>query len=165
MSENTTDQGAQPTAPEAKQGDPADQPLGEGGKKALEAERARASELDKALKAAQAKLDEIEKAKMSDLERAQAAAKEAADKLAALERTTMRQRVALTKGVPAKWVDRLKGDTEAELAADADAILADLRPDATTPKPDLSQGGSARDHMALNGDPLERSLRDALGIA
>ena len=33
-----------------------------------------------------------------------------------------------------------------------------------TPKPDLSQGGTGREHMALNGDPLEQSLRSALGI-
>lgn len=34
-----------------------------------------------------------------------------------------------------------------------------------TPKPDLSQGGSSGAPLALNGDPLEASLKQALGIA
>ena len=141
---DTTDQAAQQqTESTETQGDPANQPLGEGGKKALEAERARANEAEKALRAAQAQLDEIEQAKLSELEKAQKAANEASAKLAEYERTTIRQKVALEKGLPAKWVDRLKGDTETDLAADADAILADLQPGTTTPKPDLSQGGKA----------------------
>jgi primosomal protein N' len=126
-----------PVTEPAPQGDPA---LGEGGEKALKAERARANALEKQVKDAQAKLDAIEAAKLSDLEKAQKAANDAATQLAEFQKTTLRQQVALEKGVPAKWVDRLKGDTQAELEADADAILADIKPDSTTPKPDLSQG-------------------------
>jgi hypothetical protein len=33
------------------------------------------------------------------------------------------------------------------------------------PRPDLSQGSGANDHMALNGDPLLDSLKQKLGIA
>lgn len=164
MSETTTDQAptAETDQQQTAQGDPADKPLGEKGEKALRAERDRANELDKALKAAQAKLDQIEQAKLSDLEKAQKEAQEAAKKLAEYERTTLRQKVALDEGVPAKWVDRLKGETEADLRADALAILADLQPASTTPKPDLSQGGKG-EPPALNSSTLENALRAKLG--
>lgn len=170
MSETTTSQPVvtatpatvAPTAPTTAQGDPA--PLGEAGEKALKAERARANQMEKDLKAAQAKLDEIAAANLSDLEKAQKAAKDAADRLAEFERTTLKQQVALEKGLPAKWVDRLKGDTKAELEADADAILADIKPDTTTPRPDRTQGGSGQP-PALNSDGLEQALMSKLGIA
>lgn len=126
------------TPPVAQQGDPA--ALGENGELTLKKERARANELEKQMKAAQAKLDAIEAANLSELEKSQKAAKASADRVAELEKADLRKTVALEKGVPAKWVDRLKGDTQAELEADADAILADIKPDSTTPKPDLSQG-------------------------
>lgn len=55
-----------------------------------------------------------------------------------------RLRVAVSKGVPAELVDRLRGDTEDELAADADKLLALVVKDETPrpPAPDLRQGGN-----------------------
>ena len=53
----------------------------------------------------------------------------------------MRQRIALAKGLPADLVPRLRGDTEDDLSADADALLA-LVNAPRTPKPDSSQGGN-----------------------
>lgn len=108
-------------------------------------------------------LDEVKKSQMSELEQAQASAREAQERLIALEQNSLRQKVALEKGVPAKWVDRLRGATEAELAADADVILADLAPANGAPKPDLSQGGSGG-AIPLNSDGLEEALKSKLGI-
>ena len=166
MSETTTptpDPAAATTPPATDptpQGDPAD--LGDAGKKALAEERKRAAAAEKEAKALKARLDEIEAANLSELEKAQKAASDAAARLAEYERTTLRQKVALVKGVPADLVDRLRGDTEDEIAADADALLALVKAP-TTPLPDPSQGarGGA---TPLNSDGLEQALRAKLGI-
>ena len=151
--ESTAEVGAEP------QGDPVE--LGDGGKKALEAERRRANALDKQLKAILAEREEAETAKLSELEQAKRAATEAATRLAEYERTTLRQKVALEKGLPASLVSRLQGDDEESLSTDADALLALLNAP-TSPKPDPSQGAKAA--LPLNGDGLEQALRNKLGI-
>lgn len=151
-----------PVAPEPvePQGDPTE--LGDGGKKALEAERKRANALDKQLKAFQAEREAAEAAKLTELERAQKAAKEASDRLAEYEKTTMRQKVALDTGLPAALVGRLQGDDEASLIADAESLMALLNTP-TTPKPDPSQGAKG-EAAALNGDPLLSTIKNKLGL-
>ena len=141
------------------QGDPVE--LGDGGKKALDAERKRANALDKQLKAILAQQEEAETAKLSELDQAKRMATESAARLAEYERTTIRQKVALEKGLPASLVGRLQGDDEESLSADADALLALLNAP-TSPKPDPSQGAKAA--LPLNGDALEQALRNKLGI-
>lgn len=82
-----------------------------------------------------------------------------------LERENARLRVALAKGLPVDLVDRLRGDTEDELAADADSLLALVKPDAPRlPAPDPSQGRTAPS-TPLNGDPLLTAVKSKLGIA
>jgi len=151
-----------PVAPESvePQGDPVE--LGDGGKKALEAERKRANALDKQLKAFQAERDAAEAEKLTELERAQKAAKEASDRLAEYEKTTMRQKVALDTGLPAALVARLQGDDEESLIADAESLIALLNTP-PTPKPDPSQGAKGEAH-ALNGDPLLSTIKNKLGL-
>lgn len=85
------------------------------------------------------KLKEIDDAKLSEIEKAKRDADEATRRLQEYERKNLRQSVALDLGVPAKWVNRLQGETEDELRADAAAILADLKPNGR-PTPDASQG-------------------------
>ena len=82
---------------------------------------------------------EREDAQLSEIEKARRDADEAARELATLRRDSLRQKVALDVGLPAKWVGRLQGDSEEELAADAASILADLNKP-RTPAPDPSQG-------------------------
>lgn len=67
----------QPTPPADPPAPPAtgDEPLGEPGKKALEAERQRAAAFERQLKETTAKLDELTKAQMSDTEKAIATAR------------------------------------------------------------------------------------------
>ena len=136
--------------------------LGEGGKKALSAEREARKAAEKTAAELKAKLDEIEQANLSDLEKAQQAAKAATDRLAEMEATSLRQKVAIEKGVPAKWVDRLRGDTEEELAADADQILADIQQSPTTPKPDLSQGSQGTPQPATAADKFAAAFEGRL---
>lgn len=147
------------TETQPPQGDPAETgELGDSGKKALDAERRRAATAEREAKALKARLDQLEAANLSELEKAQKAAAEATARLAEFEKTTIRQRVALTKGVPADLVDRLRGDTEDEIAADADALMA-LVTAPKSPRPDPSQGprttaaGSTADQFAaaING--------------
>ena len=151
----------EPAAAESSQGEPVVE-LGDGGEKALKAERLRASNAEKAIKALQAQLDQINAEKLTDIEKATNRATEAEKQLAAAQQTALRQKVALTKGLPADLVDRLRGDDEDSLAADADALLALLKTP-TSPRADPSQGAKPAAH-ALNGDGLENALRSKLGI-
>lgn len=165
MSETTdAPQGADEATQEPQEGatpnDAADE-LGEGGKRALTAEREARKAAERSAAELKAKLDEIEQANLSDLEKAQQAAKAATDRLAEIEATSLRQKVAIEKGVPAKWVDRLRGTTEEELAADADLILADVQQSPTTPKPDLSQGSQGGNPTTSTADQFASAIESA----
>jgi hypothetical protein len=148
------------TTPTA-QGDPAEV-LGEGGQKALAAERAARKAAEKSAADLAAKLSQIESANLTDLERAQKEAAQARDALAALTKQALRDRVALTKGVPANLAKYLIGETEEEVAATADELLAHLNAP-TSPRPDPSQGSHGAP-LALNSEGLEQALRTKLGI-
>lgn len=90
-------------------------------------------------KAAADELAELKQANMTELEKAKKAADEANAELQRERAASLRQRVALAKGLPADLVDRLRGDTESDIAADADALLA-LVNAPRTPLPDPTQG-------------------------
>lgn len=159
-----TDKPADP--PADPPGDPAPKPddqLGDAGKKALAAERKRASDAEKELaryrKAEQEKAD----AEKSELQKA-AEAREAAEKRAAdAETRALRLEVAQEKGLTAAQAKRLQGSTREELETDADELLAAFpAPPAVpgkpaAPKPDPSQGARGN---APEGRP--RSLGEAV---
>lgn len=94
------------------------------------------------------RLKEVDDAKLSEIEKAQRDAADAAQELTNLRRDSLRQKVALDAGLPAKWVGRLQGDSEEDLAADAASILADLNKP-RKPAPDASQGART---SALSAD-------------
>lgn len=160
-----TAQTATGDATKTGQGDPAD--LGENGQKVLRAERAEKNAAVKRAKDLEAKLKAIEDAQLSEVEKAKRDAADATERANKLERDALRFRVANEKQLPAWLTDRLIGDTEEELAADADRVLAELKTaGAAGPRPDLSQGSSgANGDQALNGDPLLRDLKIKLGIS
>jgi len=144
------------------QGEPADKPLGPNGEKALAAERAARKSAETAAADLQAKLDKIEQANLTELEKAQRAATEARAQLEQITRQNTRNAVALTKGVPADLVEFLTGDTEEQIAAKADVLMARLNAP-KTPLPDATQGAKGGAH-ALNSDPLLDALKSKLGI-
>jgi len=144
------------------QGEPADKPLGPNGEKALAAERAARKSAETAAADLQAKLDKIEQANLTELEKAQRAATEARAQLEQITRQNTRNAVALTKGVPADLVEFLTGDTEEQIAAKADVLMARLNAP-KTPLPDATQGAKGSTH-ALNSDPLLDALKSKLGI-
>lgn len=168
MSDTTTTESAaaEPTVTTeaTTQGDPVDEPLGEGGKKALQAERERAKALEKQLGEATSRLSEIEKAQLSDLERAQAEATEAKAAAAKASADALRFRIAAKHSITDEDAELfLTGSDEETLTRQA-ARLVERTPAASSPKPDLTQGGKGEPH-ALNGDPLLDDLKSKLGIS
>lgn len=92
-----------------------------------------------ALQAKAKKADELEAASLSETEkaiaRAEAAEKKAAEaeaRIKAADLRALRVKVGAEKGLPSALVDRLAGDDEESIAADADAILASI-PKPVTP--------------------------------
>lgn len=139
------------------QPDTGDEPLGEGGKKALEAERqtakaakARAAELEAKLKEYEGR-DKTEEQKQAErLEELQRTAE-------ASQRKALQYEVAAAKGIPLKLATRLRGDTEEDMSKDAEDLSAligtqEVKPAA--PKPDRSQG--------MGGGPKPTNLAEAI---
>lgn len=163
--QSTTDATAAEAAPDqAKQGDPADKPLGENGEKALKAERERAKELEKQLNAATARLTEIERANESALEKAQREAQEAKEAANQAAVEALRFRIAAETGITDN-VDLILTAADEDTMRRQAQLWSSRTPDATAgPRPDLTQGGSGQP-PALNSDGLEDALRTKLGIA
>lgn len=158
--EPTTDPTAA-TADEATQGDPAE--LGDGGKKALDAERTARKAAEKTNAELQKQLDEINRANESVLERAQREAKEAQEAAAKATADALRFRVAAKHGITDEDADLfLTGTDEATLLRQA-ARLAERTP--TSPLPDPTQGGKGGTAPALNSNALEQALKTKLGIS
>lgn len=137
------------------------QELGDGGIKALQAEREARKAAEKTNAELAKRLKEFEDSKLSELEKAQNAAAESAAELAKLRKDNIRNTVALSKGVPADLVEFLTGETAEDVAAKADLLLARLNAPGA-PKPDPSQG--PKGDPALGSDPLLDALKNKLGI-
>lgn len=130
------------------------------------------------------KVRELEDAQKSESQRLAEQLAVAQQEAAGLRAEALRQKVAAAKGVPVALVGRLQGSTEAELAADADALMAAfpqpapaqqpvaqrtpveaLRPAAlpNPPEPDLAaliaqaeKDGDFRTSIALKGQLLRQ---------
>jgi len=169
MSDETSSQEATTATETAPEGaTPADMPqnLGDAGKKALDAERAARKAAEDSAKTLQAELDKISKANMSELEKAQASAAENLKAAEAARSEALRWRIAAKHGISDEDAETfLTGTDEASLTKQAErlAALAQTKAGPTTPKPDLTQGGSATP-PALNGDGIESALKTKLGI-
>lgn len=123
-----------------QQGDPAE--LGDAGKKALSAERTRASEAEKQAKALQAQLDALNDSKLTETQRLEKQLAELQASYQASQLTAARDRIAVAEQIPPQLVPYISGKDEAELLDSAKALTAALaeamKPG--TPKPDPSQG-------------------------
>lgn len=138
--------------------------LGEGGKKALSAEREARKAAEDAAKALQAELDKIKQAQMSDLERAQAQAAAAQEAAQQAQADALRWRIAAKHGISDEDAETfLLGTDEATLTRQAERLQAMAASTPATPKPDRTQGGTGEPH-ALNADSLEGALKAKLGI-
>lgn len=120
-----------------------DEKLGEPGKKALQAERTRANEAEKARDALNTELDTlrkqvqaIEDSKLDDTQKLQRDADSNAKRVGeletentALQQANQRLLIAIEEKVPADWVARIQGATPDEMRADAQKIKSSLRDD------------------------------------
>lgn len=111
-------------------------------KERLQREQGKAEQLaQKAREEAEAKAL-AEQGKYKELfEKQQADLQAAAARVKALELQTLRNNVATKVGLPAAFVDRLRGETEAEIEADAKSILA-IIPKPTAPNINANSGGA-----------------------
>lgn len=139
MSEPTTDPTAAAPAPEP-QGDPVAEPLGEGGIKALAAERDARKAAEKSAADLQTKLDEINRANESLIEKAQREANEAKENATTATVTAFREAAVKFGGISAEDAELFLTGTDAETLSKQAARLMDRTPTAA-PRPDLSQGG------------------------
>ena len=104
------------------------------------------------------RLAEIEAASKSEQEKAADTARTATERADKAERELLRLRVASEKGLTASQAKRLQGDTEDDLRADADELVAEFKPSATgstttrKPSEDL-RGGGDPDAPAVELDP------------
>lgn len=80
-------------------------------------------------------LSEVEKIKV-DLTGEQSKRVQAETDLKAARQELLRMRVAAQKALPAEWIDRLRGETEEEMAKDADVILASIQKVVVEQQPD-----------------------------
>jgi len=94
-----------------------------------------------ALKQKASEFDKLTEAQKSDLEKAQAEAEKFRTEAQQLQGQMLRTTVAATKGLPADMAARLVGNTQQELEADADNLLALIKP---VTKPDQDQGSRGK---------------------
>lgn len=160
------DKPAEEAVKDQPQGEPAAsdddaEPVGEGGKKAIRAERearkaaeARAAEL-------KGELDKIRAANMSDLERAQMEATNAKEAAAKAPVEAFRHAAVIFGGIDADDAELfLTGSDVDTLTKQAARLVARIQTP-STPKPDPTQG--QQQAVALNGDELTNALARAVG--
>lgn len=90
------------------------------------------------------RLAELEDGNKSEIEKALADKQAAEDRAAAAELNLARTNVALRKGLTEAQAKRLQGATEEDLEADADDLLALLKPAAEQPSEEPDRGGLQR---------------------
>jgi hypothetical protein len=155
MSDTTTPAETEPTNEQQSESAPADQ-LGEGGQKALKAERARANAAEKAASDLKAQLDKINQANESAVEKAQRELKDAQDLAAKATAEATRLRVAAKHGISDEDADLLTRQAERLAARNADASSP------RAPKPDANQGRPGAGGPKSTADSFAEFFRNNL---
>lgn len=139
-----------------------DAELGDGGQKAINAERKARREADKRAADAEARLKELEDAGKGELDRIRDENATLKSRLTELESTNTRLTVAIDKGLSKSQAKRLVGSTAEELEADADEILESFgggnNSGGATPPPtrrpvEALKGGSEPNEAPVEMDP------------
>jgi len=123
------------TPPPAKD----DDKLGEGGTRALAAERARAKAAEAELKKYKDAEDKRKKAEMSELDREKSEKADALKAKEASDRELLKYKLGTAAGLNASLITRIQGDDEAAMKADITELLK-LNPGTKVPKADPSSG-------------------------
>lgn len=161
MSDTTTEP-AEPTTTEepTTQGEPAEEPLGENGKKALDSERAARKEAERQAAELKKQLDEIHRANETAIERAQREAKEAQESAATATLTAFREAAVKFGGISEDDADLFLTGTDVETLQKQAARLMERTP--TAPRPDPSQGGRGEPAKGSTADQFAAAISDAL---
>lgn len=166
MSETITEAMSATEAADAAAPEAVDAPeLGDGGKKALQAEREARKQAEQQAKSLQAQIDSLNAEKMSDLEKAQAAAKVAADEAAAAKVEALRYRLAAKHGISDEDATLfLTASDEAAMQAQAERLAARTATQDSTPRPrpDLTQGGQGKPVKGTTGDQFAAFIESKL---
>lgn len=166
----------------AKDDDTTTQTLGDGGKRALEAERKARRDAERKATDLEARLAAIEDKDKSEVERLTSQVATLTKDRDAAVVNAARLKVALDRGLTATQAKRLVGSTEEELSADADELLADLGvnrktegdtaavdpPTADTPtdQPDPKQSPASKPRVDLTpGNGVEETPDDVTDVA
>lgn len=80
------------------------------------------------------------------------------------EAETLRLGVIAQHEIPAEYQDLVQGATEEDLSASADKVAALISKSDLGPSRTVIPGEGERTALALNGDGIEKALKDALGI-
>lgn len=141
VTEETTEKATETTKVE--------EPLGDAGKKALDAERKNARAAARERDALAAELKEIKDRDKTEAEKVAERAKTAEDRAAQAESKALRLEVAFEKGLTPAQAKRLVGSTREELETDADELLETFKPadppaEPTVPSLDLGPRSPSR---------------------
>jgi hypothetical protein len=150
----------------------ANEPLGDGGKKALEAERTARQQAESDLKALRSEFDGF-KSSLSEAFGVKSTKDDGSDalqqmqeQLNSMQRDTVVYRLAAQHGITDE--DDLEllrsAKDEAAMTKFAERLAAKAESSSGTPKPDATQGGGSGTPPALNSDGLEQALKSKLGI-
>lgn len=150
----------------SKQSD-SDEALGDGGKKALEAERRRANAAEKSLKSLQQRINDLESKELTREQQAEAAAQAAETRAAEAEQRALRFETATKHQLSREDSELFLVATDADVLEAQGARLAELYA-AANKKPEglyvPAEGRQPAPPPALNSDDLEVSLKRKLGI-
>lgn len=158
MSETTTTEPKPTEPPAATQVPASDDALGEGGKKALDAERTARKAAEKAAADFKAQLDTLTQANESAVEKAQREATEAKEAAAKATTEALRFRVAAKHGISDEDADLFLHGADAETLERQAAALVARTP--TGPKPDPSQGAKGSAGAKTPADSFAEFFRD-----
>lgn len=131
-----------------------DDKLGDGGKKALDAERKARRDAEKKASDLEARLKELEDKDKSEGERLAARLAQAEKDKADAESRALRLEVAAAKGLTPTQARRLVGTTIEELEADADELLSSFKP-SDGPPPNGAPARKPTENLRGGGDPTE----------
>lgn len=136
--------------------DDTDTELGEAGEKALNAFKKRARDAEKEARDLAARVKEFEDRDKSDQEKLEERASTAEQRAAGAEQQLLKFQIATDKKLPVELADRLQGDNKKELEADAERLLALVKPNGK-PEGDIGAGRGE----GGSGDTFNDALRAA----
>ena len=139
---------------------PQDENLGEGGKKALEAERKARATAEKDAAQLRARLKEIEDAQLSELDRARAHIDALQEANVKSTTEALRWRTAAKFGISDEDAETFLTGTDEETITMQAERLAGLISKPTTPRPDPSQGSSGRAKPQTTAEQFAAQLGD-----